>query len=471
MIFVPSFRSKLRSLDGFIAEESAQTIVVAAICLMALIGFVGLAIDVGHLRYEQRRLQIAADSAALAAGLELQTCVTANTTNCSAMQKAAQTSIAENAYTDATLVANCGTMPGSGLGLMVNNPVCANGTSDPNHGNANYVEVVMKEYATTYFARLLGFSTVPISVRAEATRAPAPCIYALDPNGINAITVDALASLQATCPIVDESKSAYAFGCNVLASVSATMIRVTGGAEGLLCLGVNPPPETKAPVPTPADPLSYLNPPTFTPGVCTQSPLLGLTSIQILGKVTLNPGTYCGGLVIGPLANVTFNPGTYIFTSTGLLGIPLLGGMTVTAGATITGNGVTFYNYGPSNGLTGGITFAASALSNINLTAPTTGPYAGVLFYQDRANTAPAILAANLLTNNTLQGAFYFPSASVSYAVNGGNAKFNILVAKDIDFAVITLGSTAYEQSVFGNNYSSLPGGVSITPTGAVLTQ
>jgi Flp pilus assembly protein TadG len=461
-------RGSLGGFSNFAKDENGQTAILAAACLVALITFVGLVIDLGNLRYQQRKLQSAADSAALAAALEFQACGTAN--NCTAMQQAAKNSINENSYTGPTVALNCGATATSGLTLMVNNPVCAS-SGDPNAGNRNYVEVILKQYQPTYFAKILGFSTIPISARAEATRAPAPCIYALDRTGINAISVDALAVLKAQCPIVDESNSPWAFGCNVLAGVSASMIRVTGGTEGLLCLGVNPPPEINAPVPTPADPLAYLPKPAI-PGTCTGTPLLGLTALQILGTATLYPGRYCGGIIIGPAANVTFMPGTYILTNTGLLGIPLLGGLTITAGATVQGNGVTFYNYGPSNGLTGGITFVGTLplIGNVNLVAPTTGAYAGILFFQDPNDTAPATLVASLGNATTLEGAFYFPTAQVTYAV-AGNSRFNILVAKDIDFAVITLGGTAYEQSVFGNNYASLPGGSPIPATGAVLVQ
>jgi 4-amino-4-deoxy-L-arabinose transferase-like glycosyltransferase len=452
----------------FIANQSGQASILAALSLVSLIAFLGLAIDVGHLRAERRHLQTAADAAALAAGLEFQTCGT--TKNCSAMQTAAQKAVVENGYATTSVVTNCAsTAVGSGVQVMVNDPVCAV-SGDPNAGSVSYVEVILKEKQPTYFGGVIGFGTVPIAVRAEAERAKAPCIYALDKSGISAITVLGIAAIHATCTIIDESNSPLAFTCNVLANVTATRIRVTGGAENLLC-NYNPAPETNVPVPSPADPLAYLPAPSYTPGVCTNSPTLGLTSIQILGTQTLNPGTYCGGIVIGPLANVTFNPGVYVLTGTGLLGIPLTGGMTVTAGATITGTGVTFYNAGPSNGVTGGITFAADTTSNINLTAPTSGTYAGILFYQNPANTAPAIFGVNIVANNTLQGALYFPSSLVTYAVSGGKSKFNILVAKDILFGVASLGSTAYEQSVFGNDYSSLPGGSPIPPTGAVLAQ
>jgi hypothetical protein len=466
---------------NFIREESGQTAIFAAVSLVAIISFLGLALDLGNLRWQQRRLQSATDAAALAAGLEFRDCGTVN--GCTAMQQATQKSAAENGYTGATFVQNCAAMPTSGTGLMLNNPVCYK-SGDPNATNRNYVEVVMKQYQPTYFARIFGITKVPISARAEATRAPAPCIYALEPNPnvINAIAVDALAVLNVKCPIVDESKNAWSMGCNVLAAVSATSIHLSGGAEGLLCAGISPKPVTYAPIPTPADPLAYLPKPAI-PNTCAQSPLLGLTTIQILGTATLYPGRYCGGLVIGPLANVTFMPGTYILTPSGInllgLSIPLTGGLTITAGAVVNGNGVTFYNAGPTNGLTGGISFVANtnvlgiikSISNVNLKAPTTGTYAGVLFMQDPLNTSPASITASVLGGVNLEGALYFPTASLAY-LGAGSARFNIIVAKDIDFLALDVGQTAYETTVFGNDYSQLPGGVSIIqPTGAVLVQ
>jgi Flp pilus assembly protein TadG len=466
---------------SFLREESGQTAILAAACLVGIISFLGIAIDLGNLRYQQRRLQSAADAAALAAGLEFSACGTVN--NCAAMQQAAQTSVVENAYTGATFVKNCAAMPTSGTVLMLNNPVCLHGASDPNATNRNYVEVVMKRYQPTYFAKIFGFSTIPISARAEATRAPAPCIYALDKTGINAISVDVLAVVNAKCAIIDESNSPWAFGCNVLAGVAATSIHITGGLQGLLCTGgVSPAPETSAPIPTPADPLAYLPKPAI-PNTCTGNPTLGLLTLQILGNATLYPGRYCGGIVIGPLAHVTFMPGVYVLTPTGLnllgLSIPLLGGLTITAGAVVNGTGVTFYNAGPSNSLTGGISFVANtnalgiinSISNVVLKAPTTGTYAGILFMQDPLNTSPATIVASILGGVQLEGAFYFPTASVNYLV-AGNSRFNILVAKDIDFLALSAGLTSYEADVFGNDYSQLPGGVSpIPPTGAVLVQ
>jgi Flp pilus assembly protein TadG len=482
MVVSPS-STTARNAARFIAEQSGQTFVVAAVSMVVLVACLGLAIDVGHLRYEKRHLQQAADAAALAAGLELNVCGT--THNCTAMQKAAQTAAIENGYTPVVTILNCASSSNTGVVLTINNPSCATGASDSNNGNANYVEVVMAENVSTYFAPVLGFGSFPVAVRAEAGRAAAPCIYALDQSPLAVgITVTA-GTVNANCPIIDEATAPLtAFNC-VAGSVAATKITV-GSSFGilspLLC-SVTPTPQTYTPLPTPADPLAYLPKPAV-PGSCTGSPTFGLTTLQILGTATLNPGRYCGGITIGPLANVTFNPGVYVLTNTSVLNlVGLTGGLTITAGANVYGNGVVFYNDNTAllPNVTGGITFAGdlpvAGLGDITLIAPnstntvaSTVNYQGILFFQDPNDTAPAVIAASTGMNTKLEGAFYFPSALVTYAV-AGNARFNVLVAKDIVFGPVTFGGTAYENSVFGNDYSQLTNGSPIPATAAVLVQ
>lgn len=472
---------------NFFAEQSGQTFIVAAVSMVVLVACLGLAVDVGHLRYEKRHLQQAADAAALAAGLELNVCGTSH--NCTAMQRAAQTAASENGYPPAATTLSCASSGITGVVLTINNPACATGATDSNNGNPSYVEVVMTENVSAYFAPVIGFNSFPIAVRAEAGRAAAPCIYALDRTPLaTGITVAGLASVNADCPIVDESNAPLtAFNC-VLGSVAATKITV-GGTFGILspaACTVTPAPQINTPLPTPADPLAYVlqNNPIAVPNTCTGSPSIGLTYLYVNTTATLNPGRYCGGITIGPLANVTFNPGVYVLTNTSVVNlVGLTGGLSITAGANVYGNGVVFYNDNTAllPNATGGITFAGNlplgGLGNITLiapnstnTIPATIPYQGLLFLQDSNDTAPASIAASTGMNTKLEGAFYFPNAPITYAV-AGNARFNILVAKDITFGPVTFGGTAYENSVFGKDYSQLTNGSPIPANAAVLVQ
>jgi len=438
--------------------------------MVVIICFVGLAIDVGNLRFAKRHLQAAADAAALAAALEVYSCQGTNA--CSAMQTAAQTSLTENGFSASTILTNCSGAAGSGLTITINNPPCAQGSSDPNSGNSSYVEVIASEKQPTYFASLAGFKDPTIAVRAEAKKTPNPnCIYALDSTGAFALTADIAAFVNSSCGIVDESSNAWAFGANIIASFTAPEIEVTGGSECLLCLFPSSPVTTGVTAPVPADPLAYLPKPTVPAcGASTASPYHGSSSplVLTLGSYTLYPdGAYCGGITIAAGVNVTFMPGTYVLESQGspsLLGlIQPPGGLTISLLANVTGTGVTFYNYGPY----GGITMLAPTvtLGGVNLVAPTSGTYACILFFQDPGNTTPATIIGSSSMNTVLQGAYYFPTAPVTYAADL-NVDYNFLIAKDITFGVLS-----FPTSSFSNNYSTISNGCPLAGGGSVLVQ
>ena len=55
----------------FVKDESGQALVMTAVSMSLLMGFLALAVDVGMLFRERRQMQIAADAAAAAAALDL----------------------------------------------------------------------------------------------------------------------------------------------------------------------------------------------------------------------------------------------------------------------------------------------------------------------------------------------------------------------------------------------------------------
>ena len=430
----------LRSLQTF-RDENGQTTVFTAICMLVLISFLGLTIDFGHLRQVRRQMQTAADAAAIAAGLEIRVCGAA--TNCSAMNTAAQNALAENGLTGSTVIDNCSGSAAGGLVVMINTPPCALGSGDPNAGRSGYVEVEVTQTVRTYFARIAGFDNVPVTARSEVRRGGSPCIYALDPSGVGAIT--AAAGINSTCSIVDESSSPLAAAC-AAGLFAAPKIMITGGALGLLCASPTKV-QTGVATPSPADPLAYLPKPVMPNcGSSTKSPFHGAPGVlaitQLSGPVVLYPdGAYCGGITIAANSNVTLMPGTYTIRSTSILGLPLAGGLTVSALSQVTGSGVTFYNYGPTGSILFPATDVLGLLGNIHLSAPTSGNYKGILFFQDPGNSSLATIAASSSLGSHLEGGFYLPSATLSYAV-ATPASYTILVAKDLIFAAtLTLNS------------------------------
>lgn len=435
-------------------SDRGTILAATALCLSLILAVLGCSIDIGHIEFVKRSLQSAADAAALAAALESRTC--SPTYDCTAMQTAAQSALKENGLTATTTLTNCSGSAGSGVSLMINNPPCSI-SSDPNASKSNYAEAIVTEQVPTYFAWLAGVNSFTVKARAEAGHGiGGPCIYALDTQGA-AINIFTSVLLNSKCAIVDESTASNSLSCAIGLGVYAPTILLAGGYQNFLC-NTTPTPITSAPLPNPRDPLAYVSAPSNANSACgtsIASPYSGSSSpvnVTLLSTVVFNPGVYCGGISINAAlgCNITFNPGTYILRDTSILGVTY-GGLSIALSAlsTISGQGVTFYNVGPTGAvsvvepLSGG---SLIALSNLSLSAPTSGTYAGILFFQQHGVTSSASFVASLLGAGTISGAFYFPDGTVTYGVSG-SPSYDILVAKDINISL---------NSSFGNTYSSL---------------
>jgi Flp pilus assembly protein TadG len=438
--------------------ESGQAIVAVALGLVVLLGVLGLGIDFGYLRYMKRQMQTAADAAAIAGSGML------DFGNSSAITTAAQAVAAKNGFTNGS----------NGVTIAVNNPPSFLAT-DPHKGDSKYVEVVISQNQPTFFAKALGVRAVPLTTRAEGAEGGGNnCIFALDPGGNPALAVDFLAAITSQCGVVDESSNSFdALQCIFLASLNASSIGVVGGVEQFLC-GITPTP-VKIKTPNPADPLAGTPKPAVgacpgaTGGTVTSGTFTGAkTGLNINGggTVTLNPGTYCGGIQANFGAKVNLNAGTYILTnaSSG----PTYG-LSVDIGSAVTGNGVTFYNFGPS----GGINFTSTLvfpLGGVTLTAPTSGTYEGILFFQDPGNTTQAQIIGSPSFSTKIQGTYYFPKAKVVFAFDGP-VDYNILDAYQIEFAALTLGTTTFKSSGFSNNFTTLANGSPVKGGNGVLVE
>ncbi|HRK70033.1 MAG TPA: hypothetical protein PLA85_00485 [Micropepsaceae bacterium] len=128
------------------------------------------------------------------------------------------------------------------------------------------------------------------------------------------------------------------------------------------------------------------------------------------GAQTLSPGRYCGG---GNLKGTkTFSSGVYVMDG---------GTFRINANAVVTGSEVVFF-------LTNGATVDFNGNATITLSAPTTGAYAGILFFSDRDN-ASASNKFNGTAATSLTGAIYMPSQEVEFLGNfsGNNGCLRIV--------------------------------------------
>lgn len=116
------------------------------------------------------------------------------------------------------------------------------------------------------------------------------------------------------------------------------------------------------------------------------------------GKVTLNPGTYCGGIIALSATQIKLNPGIYIMKN----GPLFLGGS-----ATLSGENVGFYFHGNN------AVFGFGGATKVSLTAPKTGKMAGILFFEDRNAYPNREFVIRSSDAQLLEGAIYLPKATL----------------------------------------------------------
>jgi len=388
-------------------RESGQTLVFVALGMVMLGAILGLAVDIGYMRFVKRQLQTAADSAAIAGAAEV---------NYGDVATAAKADAASNGFTDGS----------NGVTVTVNNPPA----SGPNQGLSGYVEVLISKVQPTFFIRIVpgGATNSTVQARAVAQLGNAKgCVYSLQssPGGIqihHGINVTAQ-----NCAIIDNGDLTVHNNSNVTASA----IGVAGTVNNF-GLQITPTPQ-RGMIPA-SDPLAFL--PTQNPGACD------FTDVSInSGNQILTQGVYCGGIRITGSAAVTFNSGLYITTPNGRFNP----GLVINSSGTVTGNGVTFYNAAASTSV------SITSSGTVSLTAPTSGNYAGILIFQDPANASSAIVEGGY--NSTFQGALYFPNLNTTLTIDniGLGAAYTLVVAGSLAISSHNIN--------FGGDYSSLSNG------------
>jgi Flp pilus assembly protein TadG len=142
-----------------IREQSGQAIVLTAFMITALVGIVGLTVDVGHMMYCHAQLQASTDAAALAGGQALPS--TAATT------AATHYSSVSGGWNVASDLPNVSMVSGYPK-LECLNTLKALGVACSSPSNANAIQVVQTMNVPTYFMALFGHKTMPITTEATA---------------------------------------------------------------------------------------------------------------------------------------------------------------------------------------------------------------------------------------------------------------------------------------------------------------
>jgi Flp pilus assembly protein TadG len=340
------------SLARFAAATSGNTVIVFALALPVLVGGVGVGVDYTLAAATRSKMQGVADAAAVAAAQEL----------ILARSDPAKIAAVATTFVNAMLQA---------VTITTNVDV-----------NASTVQVVLSKTYTSMMGSFVQSNGIALSVRATARmNGSLPlCLLGLDPSSPGTLGLQASAQLTASvCLVQSDSTSPAGIQSQNSATMLAGLICSSGGKVQTSNANFSPQPTTDCPaVP---DPLKARMTPSV--GACNQTNKVADGTTE-----TLQPGVYCGGLKITNNASVTLASGIFIIKD---------GPLIVNYGASLNGTNVALFLTGTLSNLT------FDVHSTISLTAPTDGPLAGILIFDDPAGAGAPLNLANNETGNCQQ--------------------------------------------------------------------
>jgi Flp pilus assembly protein TadG len=428
--------------------RNGQTAVLFTLMMIPLFGVVGLVVDIGWAYYRREAAQMAADAAAsaaataayTAAGGAAPTCSTSGVA-CYASDYTCPTTIttpANNIQTGCMYAADNGFTSTGKQRVVIQSGV---GTAPTSSGVtvAYWVMVRVTEQIPQLFSSVLGYPNATVAARTTTgTRVASSggCVITLDPTASGSISQNGITSLTSGCGVFVNSNSNSAIslvGNGSITTTGSAKTQIVGNCSG--CGNISPAPQTGAMVM--ADPFADMMPPTV--GACTDANAginMGSHDSQTISQSTM--GVICGGINLSSHAALTLNPGIYVVKN----GISL-GGQT-----TLNGTGVTIYLQ------SGGVSMAGGA--SVNMTAPSSGDWQGILFYQDRADATASTLVGG--TSQLMNGVLYFPAANLTFT--GGSSL--VATATTIVADTLTLKGNSNINAAATTQYTGNTGGVSV---------
>lgn len=360
-------------IGRFWASRRGNFALATAIAAVPLMLVVAGAVDVVGTRDDAAQLQNSLDAAALAVGTKYQPAMSAGD-----MRQLGLTFFAANMS-----AADAGEYSGSLDAFQAT----ANG--DPSAYTISLSSSINRPSFVSGAPAWQAIRSASVKVKPGAEA----CVLALDPHADDAVSLQGSTNVAMNgCVIASNSDAADAVNRGGSAIVSAACVSTVGATSGLT------PPDATLSCDAPLenqyasfDPLANVTPPAY--GTCQSMPN---------GKtVTLSPGTYCDKTWSG---KITLDAGTYILRN-----------VTIKPGGngSLTGHGVTIFLMEGSQ-----ITINANEL--VDLSPPTSGPYAGITIFQAQGNTQSVTLNGG--AGSVVSGFIYAPDGPIFYA---GNSDMN----------------------------------------------
>jgi hypothetical protein len=377
---MPRLRDVLRHEAGAVAT-------IFALSTPVLVGGTLLAVDATALGHAKTQLQSIADESALAGARELHVYSKDHSAMAEGVKQRALVLLAEHGFSGAD--------PDAEVGVDAE--------------NARVTVSVAAKPGTVLLGRLGYVSRIEARAEAHAFGSARLCVLSLgNSSGIAATriaTIDA-----AECAVQSNSSGADAIELDGGSRITALAICSAGGVEGPEGAFT---PTAQTDCPAIDDP--FADRPLAPVGPCDEN------DTRILLPRTIRPGHYCGGLRLGPTALVTAEPGEYVISG---------GPLELGPASSLVGEGVSFRFVDEDS------TFTFGLGSIVSLSAPTQGPMAGFLFYQDPGipKGRQFLIATDLATK--LLGTIYLPSGVLKLDVVGlvaAQSAYTVVVADRLD--------------------------------------
>lgn len=362
--------------------KRGNALILVAVTSPLLVAAAAIGLDTIQLSLAKQTLQRSADSAATAGAFAL-------------LQNRTPTAAANAVDRDLTL--------NNKITLSAPRVVQNSPQSGPMTGDMGAVRVVLTaKRAVPFMSFFTGDEGADIQVEATAAAVPTGnyCVVSLETGAATGIEFGGGSAFNFGCGLATNSTGSSAIWVHGSPKVTVSTVAAPGGVPPATSFLGSP---TVIPNSRPlADPFANLPHPEL-PVTCNDK-----LTIDDSGDHTVEPGCYDGmDLKKG---NITLNAGTYY-----------INGDTLSFGskATVTGNGVTFV-LTSRNAVSDPDSIASLDTSGgpeINLTAPTTGDYAGLVIYQDR-RAPDQDVKINGNADSVLDGAIYMPTQTVTF--NGG---------------------------------------------------
>ena len=399
----PGIRRLGDTAARFRRDDSGGTLIMAAIMFPVMVGAMALGTEASYRYHQQRKIQHAADTAAHGA----------------AVRKAFGDPVSVYSPVGEQLAVSASWDQPDGDYFLHEPPAhgdYAGQATGPNGGDL--IEVELNETVPRLLSRIYSQNDITVSAFAvaEVQQVRNACVLSLDQAAARAMEFSGTASLTLTgCDIASNSDAPDSVYQGGSSSVTADCINAVGQVDESGGVALSDPdcPAPRTNQPPTADPYrdvadidetqiscSNWNVVTAGPPKATKNINPTETYTDAASGWTSPAMRFCSNNV-QIQGKINFAPGIYI-----LDGVD----MTVNANADADGSELMFY-------LTSGASLKINGSGELTLSAMTSGPFAPILFYSDRNNSATAH-QLNGNSSSYFEGAMYFPNGDLDY--NGG---------------------------------------------------